>query len=342
MLKFTSVRSSEPQVRNPTGLKKQSPNSGFHKTITNLLEPIPLPFPSYQLVKESSASILGKHQFYAWKRPAHLRPNWLVLSDLGPAVLVDPRDKTRVFSIKFPFDSRKVQHSGPIVCECAYDTQEATLYVWDILVWEKEEIYTKQNYSQRWKLLQHIATTILDINHPNSEIRIQLPTWESLATLSIPEKQYAIEFQPEKAGQRRFVWIQPKQADTFKPQTFHEREMISHEAKPMFVEDPEPAPAPVSEPISSAQSAPEQTPKVQKTATMGTLTKDTRSKLPDAYILIGPDGSNLGLPAIRRIELSKQLRTHFTTNTECHVLIQWYEPFQKYEIKQVLVPAVSA
>lgn len=340
MLKFTSVRSSEPQVRNPTGLKKQSPNSGFHKTITNLLEPMPLPFPSYQIVKDSTATILSKHQFYAWKRPAHLRPHWLVLSDLGQAVLVDPRDTTRVFTIKFPFDVRRVQHCGPIVCEGAYDAQEATLYVWDILVWEKEEIYTRQNYSERWKLLQHIATTILDANHPNSEIRIQLPVWESLSAVSgvVPEKEYAVEFQPEKAGQRRFLWLAPKKAETYRPQTHHERAMVAKNAiepKSMFVEDPEPETSEVVlEPdIAVVQ---EQKPTAPKTYTQGMLKKDTRSKLPDSYILTSLSGEALGLPAIRRIDLSKHLRIHFTTHESCTVVIQWYEPFQKYEIRSIV------
>ena len=359
MLKFTSVRSSEPQVRNPTGLKKQSPNSGFHKTITNLLEPIPLPFPSYQMLKESSASILSKHQFYAWKRPAHLRPNWLVLSDLGPAVLVDPRDTTRVSSIKFPFDVRKVQHVGPVIFEAAYDTQEATLYVWDILVWEKEEIYTKQNYSQRWKLLQHIANTILDINHPNSEIHIRLPVWESLSSISNfkPEKEYSIEFQPEKAGQRRFLWVMPRQNDTFKPQTHHERAMIAanaKEIKPLFVDDTdiivntnEPTIQQVqvqAEVIQEqvSQSTQDKSETVSKQETQGILTKDLRSKLPDTYILKSLQGTQLGLPAIRRLDLSKQLRVYFTTHDSCTVSIQWYEPFQKYEIKQVLSAPKSA
>jgi hypothetical protein len=339
MLKFTSVRSSEPQVRNPTGLKKQSPNSGFHKTMTNLLEPIPLPFPSYQLVKDSSATILNKHQFYAWKRPAHLRPHWLVVSDLGPAVLIDPRDTTRVFSIKFPFDARRVQHCGPIICEAAYDTQEATLYVWDILVWEKEEIHSKQNYSDRWKLLQYVATTILDANHPNSEIRIQLPVWESLAAVcgTPPEKEYAVEFQPEKAGQRRFLWLAPKKAEIYRPQTHHERAMVaknSVEQKPMFVDDSDQVG--VAEQVVPSVQELKQTATITKTYTQGILTKDLRSKLPDTYLLTSISGDSLGLPAIRRLDLSKQLRIYFTTHESCTVGIQWYEPFQKYEVKQLV------
>lgn len=344
MLKFTSVRSSEPQVRNPTGLKKQSANSGFHKTITNLLEPMPLPFPSYQIVKDSAATVLSKHQFYTWKRPAHLRPHWLVVSDIGHAALVDPRDTTRVFTIKFPFDVRRVQHCGPIVFEGAYDAQEATLYIWDIIVWEKEEIYTKMAYSDRWKLLQHVATTILDANHPNSEIRIQLPVWESLAAVcgAVPEKEYAVEFQPEKAGQRRFLWLAPKKAETYRPQTHHERAMVAKnavEAKPMFIDDPEPETTAVAEPDTVVEApvptVQEQqiTVKAAKTFTQGILKKDMRSKLPDSYILTSLSGEALGLPAIRRLDLSKQLRMHFTTHETCTVAIQWYEPFQKYEVK---------
>jgi len=333
MLKFTSVQSSEPQVRNPTGLKKQSPNSGFHKTITNLMEPLSFPFPSYQLVKDASQPILSKHTFYAWKRPQHLRPQWLILSDLGPAVLVDPRDATRMSSIKVPLHLRRVQHSGPIVLEAAYDFQETSLYIWDVIYWEKENQYESLPYSKRWKILQHIASVVFDAANPKAEMTLHLPVWESLQDIAAitPDEGYAVDFQPEKAGQRRFLWIPPKKADSFKPQSHHERKMIAEQA-----EEPKPQPkasthVPKSEPV-----APKPEPSTERHV-VGYLKRSPRTKLPEASPLESLTGEELGLPAIRRMELSKQLREALAAQERVKVVLLWCEAFQKYEIRQIVL-----
>jgi hypothetical protein len=335
MLKFTSVQSSEPQVRNPTGLKKQSPNSGFHKTITNLMEPLSFPFPSYQLVRDASQPILSKHTFYAWKRPQHLRPQWLILSDLGPAVLVDPRDATRMSSIKAPLHLRRVQHSGPIILEAAYDFQETSLYLWDVIYWEKENQYESQPYSKRWKLLQHIASVVFDAGNPKAEMTLHLPVWESLQDIAAitPDEGHAVDFQPEKAGQRRFLWIPPKKADTFKPQSHHERKMVADKAEQAEKPKQEKPKEVVVSPSINQQPTP---PQSTERHSVGWLKRSPRTKLPEASPLESLTGEELGLPAIRRLELSKQLRDALVRQERVQVTLVWCEAFQKYEIRQIV------
>lgn len=323
MLKHTSVGSSTPQVRNPGGLRK------FNKKIieekfSHLLKS--MPFPNYQIIKETCQNVLEKHQFYVWKRPAHIRPHWLILSDKSPAILIDTRHPDTIWSLKFPYDTRQTQKVGPIVLEASYDSQEATLWIWDVVFWEKQEIWSMMPYSKRWELLQTLVRPLIQEEHPQCDIRIRYPTWMTIKQFAsdLEEYGYSYDFQPEKANQRRLVWLLPKKVDTFKPTNFHERKMVSegpieskHFVKPVV-------PQVVEKPVASDKY------------TKGVLTKDKNSKMPDSYKIVSESGEDLGLAAIRNIDMSKQLRTHFQSSDSCSVEIQWYESFQKYEVRRII------
>ena len=69
---------------------------------------------------------------------------------------------------------------------------------------------------------------------------------------------------------------------------------------------------------------------------VATLSKDKLSKLPDTYNATNEKGEELGIVAIRNMAMSKSLRETFQGNQSCQVELQWYEPFQKYEVKKIL------
>jgi len=312
MLKHTSVGSSTPQVRNPGGLRKFKSPVDYSGLLNSL------PFPTNQLVRENTQAILERHQFYAWKRPAHLRPQWMILSDKSPCILVDSRNGT-VWSLKFPYDTRHVQKVGPIVCEAAYDSQEAPLWIWDVLVWEKNDVWSSLPYSRRWELLQVQIRPLIQENSPMCDITIKYPEWTSVKNLSEPEVGYSVEFQPEKPGNKRFVWVFPKKADTFHPANYHERKMVSE-----VVEKVHDLPKKIVEKVVSNAKQ-----------TCGILVKDKLSKLPDTYILTSESGEDLGLAAIRSMDMSVALRTRLMKESELKVELQWYEAFQKYEVTKI-------
>jgi len=321
MLKHTSVGSSTPQVRNPGGLRKFKSASDYSELLKSL------PFPTNQLVRETSQAILEKHQFYAWKRPAHLRPHWMILTEKSPCILVDSRNGT-VWSLKFPYDTRQVQKVGPIVCEASYDSQEATLWIWDILVWEKNDIWSSLPYSRRWEILQTQIRPLIQENNPMCDITIKYPEWTSIKGLSEPDVGYSVEFQPEKPGNRRFVWVFPKKADTFHPANYHERKMISETVE---------KPAKKIQAVQEVQAA-QESHIINKKQTCGILIKDKLSKLPDTYTIISESGEDLGLAAIRSMDMSVALRMRFNKTAELKVELQWYESFQKYEVVKICEP----
>lgn len=346
MLNYKSVRSSEPQIRSNPALRHVSSKSGFQKRIPALLEPTPLPFPTFQIVKEASQNTLQQHQYYAWVRPAHLRAQWLLLSDEMPLMMVDPRDSSKLWSLRVPFDKFRVQQIGPIVLEGAWDAQDHVLWIWDVVVWEKQTIWNNVPYSKRWDILKKVVSEILDCGHPMSDAEVKVPTWESLQALQKHgefDPATSVEFQPEKAGQRRQLFLVRDEGVKFKPTTHAERKMVADKAGPsgcaIQVDEEEvkveekknslisttPAPAVPTKPKSKESSEEK---KVR-------LTKDPYSKLPDTYRVLDSDGQDLGLAAVRSLGISKELRELFKTNETVAVIARWYEPFQKYEVRQI-------
>lgn len=374
MLNYKSVNSSEPQIRSNPALRSVSEQSGFQKRLSTLLEPTPLPFPTFQLFRHSHQPILSNHVFYGWVRPAHLRSQWLILANGMPCILKDPRTDGRTWSIRIPFDGQAVQRFGPIVCECAWDAQSHILWIWDVVIWDKQVIWGTEPYSKRWELVKQVVQTILDCGHPMSDAEVRVPTWtslEGLSTLVQPDSAMSIEIQPEKAGQRRFVFRLENEDIQFKPTNHHERKMVAEASagtkqtpkhaqskqtsqpsvnksqvspvQPTGKQPPSPPIQPLvqqtsvqSQLLQTSPPKPSTKPSQPKSAiTVARVSKDTISKLPDTYQLATVTGEPLGLASIRSMELSKKLRDVFQTATDCLADVQWHEPFQKYEIRRI-------
>lgn len=345
MLNYKSVRSSAPQIRSNPALRQVSVSSGFQKRLSTLLEPMEPPFPTFQIMKETNRHQIEENLYYGWVRPARLRSQWIILSDEMPMLMQDPRNKERLWSLKVPFHKREVQKVGPIVLEGAWDPQDHILWIWDVLVWEKGSVWNVLPYSKRWKLLQTIVDTLIETNHPSSDAEIRLPDWQSLEQMKQHidlDSASSIEFQPERAGQRRLLFVIRDDAIAYKPQSHHERKMDSQggpiQYKPEHRQKQQP-PKPVAVTAPVLPTVVESKPQILSESTerqrIGRLKKDTFSNLPDTYRLESMHGDDLGLAAIRSLEISKQLREKCKTSDSVLVDILWFEPFQKYEVKKV-------
>lgn len=372
MLNYKSVRSSEPQIRSNPALRQISSKSGFQKRLETLLEPIPLPFPTFQIMRDNHQPFLQTHHYYAWMRPAHLRAQWLILTPDMPLLMMDPKNPSNLWSLRIPFDTSTVQKIGPIVCEGAWDAQDHVLYIWDVVIWEKENVWSKLGYKKRWGLVETVCKEILDIGHPMSDAEVRVPEWISLQKLSTIESidsTFSIEFQPEKEGQKRLLFLVQNTDKAFTPTTHHERKAIANgglnqnqtkarptdfsnstnHVKPSKFVKPVESSEPVFQiqleesienikPTPSTQTKKEvKQPRVVNGESISAkLIKDKTSKLLDTFQLQSLEGTDLGYPAIRSLEVNKLLREAFKTREEVSVRVAWFEPFQKYEIQAVL------
>lgn len=378
MLNYKSVRSSEPQIRSQPALRQVGAKSDVGKRMPSILAPYPLPFPTFQNLKDASQSALQQFTYYAWHRPAHLRSSWLVLADGLPLTMVYQKDTTKLSTLRIPFDQTRLQQCGPIVLEGAWDAQDQILWIWDVVVWEKQMVWSMLPFSKRWELVRRVTCEILQCTHTACDAEVRVPAWQTLGSirgLKDLDPAMAVEFQPEKAGQRRILYRIQSNSVAYAPQSHAERKMLADggpkmarpdyskkaareerqerqerqekQQKPSFVLDED---SPVEEKPTEApkntvvqmlfaeekQEKPQQRKApVQHEEKSAILRKDTLSKLPDTYRLTDAEGTDMGLAAIRSLGMSKELREVFKTTESVNVKVRWYEPFQKYEVRQI-------
>lgn len=350
MLNYRSVTSSELQVRSKPALRFVSDKSGFQKRLSTLLEPTPLPFPTFQMATEGSRRTLEQHAYHAWVRPAHLRSQHIVLADGLPVLLRNPKQEQKLLSLRIPFDKGRVQKLGPIVCEGAWDHQDHILWIWDVLLWEKQVVWQTLPYSKRWELVKTIVGELLDCGHPMSDAQVRVPVWETLSEVATRDEilsGFSIEFQPEKAGMRRHLLVPKRDEVEFVAKNYHERKMMA-ETSPVAQQPPKPkqpvieqipenvvVSIPKPEPVITKERQEKKAPQQQERR-VARLSKDPHLKLPDTYRLTSvPEDEDLGLSAIRSLEISKVLRLRLAKEASVLVDVTWCEPFQKWEVKQV-------
>jgi len=207
MLNYRSVTNSEPQVRSNPALR--TANSAFQKKIETLLQDIQPTFPTYARIMPKHEPILSKHPFHVWTRPAHLRSSWIILHDTLPVLIVDSKNLKQANTIRIPYKKERLQELGTILCEGAWDAQDHKLWIWDVVYWNRTNVWNSEPYSKRWDLVKEVIGEILDVGNPMSDAQVSTPIFETLSEVrkrKEVDQAVAVEFQPESKGQRRFLF----------------------------------------------------------------------------------------------------------------------------------------
>lgn len=308
----------------------------LRKSVEELLTTIKLPFPTFQFVKPTSQPFLEKQVFYPFVRPAHLRSSWLVLHEDWAPVLLDSRDERRRNTIRIPLARAKLRNFGPIVLEVYWDAQDLKLWLVDCIYFKHAHLYESTGFTERARILQMITKEILYDTSGYSDCTVKMAEYQSLASLQgvIPEPGLAVEFQPETAGRRRFVHLDRAGKPVAKP----EKRFTKPDSQSCMIVDEEETEQKVAESVKVSQpvshSAPTNVEKPKRC--VASVIKDPKSKLPDTFRILSQTGEDYGLAAIRSMDLSFQVRESLKSAESVPVEVQFYEPFQKYEILKLL------
>ena len=371
MLNYRSVTNSEPQVRSNPALRNA--NSAFQKKIETLLEDIKPTFPTYARIVPKHEPILSKHPFHVWQRPAHLRSSWIIIHDSLPVLIADSKNPRQANTVRIPYKKQRVEELGTILCEGAWDAQDHKLWIWDVIYWNRTNVWNSEPYSKRWELVKDLIENILDVGNPMSDAEIATPCFESLVEVrkrKEVDSAIAIEFQPERQGQRRFLFQTYRQKQVKQSVPLKQLKQSKQDFAFAFVDDPEnpedakaisatkeqvpiitlpkkkqPIEAKETKEAKETQETKEAKEavsevkvKFQKKLQYATIIKDMNSKVPDAYRVMYKDNDK-GLLAVRSMDMSKKLRTLFQTHDQCVADVEWFDSFQKYELTQLYVAA---
>jgi hypothetical protein len=194
---------------------------------------------------------------------------------------------------------------GPTVCLANLLKGESALQIEDLLVYEGQDLWSHQTFTQRWTSLGNFWNRLPE-NQPLLAVKPQLVKpisiegWDMVYDASL-----SWIIQPDGARSQRFYWwdsVTPKAASTYRP--------------PALTRAPEV--------------------QVQVCASA----KPT--SLPDAYSLEAGDGSTIGIASIATMALSQQMRTLFANaaTKSVKVEVRWNEDFEKYQITKLLASEV--
>lgn len=195
--------------------------------------------------------------------------------------------------------------AGPTVCLANLLKGESVLQVEDLLLYEGQDLWTSQSFSNRWTQLGAFWNR-LPSDQPLLAVKprivepIAIQDWEEQYDGSL-----SWIIQPEAARSQRFYWwdsVTPKKESTYVAPTMR------------------------------------RAPEVQ--VQICALAKPyTAIGLPDAYTLEAGDGKHIGIAAVATMALSQQLRAQSATSG-IKVEVAWNEEFHKYQITKLLAEEV--
>ena len=306
----------------------------FQKEIQSFLEHTQLPLYTFQFVKESSENIIQKKVCFWWEHPSHYRTSWLVLNDNWQAVFVNPKEPDHASTARIPLLRANVKQQGPFVLECMLDTAERIVWIVDILHAKGVDCFNTMTFVERYAELQKVVAACFQNNAVLQSCEVKLVDWKNLSGFSSYEynAKCAVTFVGNEVGLRRFVWKNANEKNIIIPKPRYETKKTFTKVNYDFIEDEE-----VVKPVEHVESIVHvfNDVVVNKTYTKAMAYKDPKGLGPDLYLLELMDGTQLGILALRSMPLRIQLRKLIETNMKVPITISWYEPFQKYELKQI-------
>ncbi len=296
----------------------------LQKEIASFLQHTPLPEFTFQFLKPSSESIVSTRAALWWERNSAYRAYQLILDSHWPAVLLNSRDPTKVYTARIPLLRQEVQKRGPIVLECLLDESDRILWVVDTLFLKGEQCTKTMKFVERVAIVQEVLATCIQPHAVLQSCEVRIAPWRQLSELASwePTPHCCVEFAMADPGVRRFVW-NGKTAQKKK------------DAPVCGIVDEEP---PQQQPQAQEQVQQSQQPTVSltKTHTIAFCQKDPKATGPDLYLLALADGTQLGSAAIRSMQIRTAIRKATAQGQPVLVKIAWYEPFQKYELKSIV------
>lgn len=238
---------------------------------------------------------------YLWPKFDKRPVGYLIFMDgFTPCIWYPDRQEGMTFRWMLP---PGFSQAGPTVCLANILAGESTLQIEDIVVYEGDDLWSTQIYSERWNKLQEFWHS-LPVDQPSLAFQPRIVTPISLdkwPTVYDPSIYWII--QPDHARAPRWYW-----KDTITP--IKKVEYIA--------------------------------PKMKRDANVVvTLIAEckpyTQVVLPDTYSLEAQEGTSLGIACISTLDISLALRKLFSEDSNSvQVEVKWNDSFRKYQITRIM------
>jgi hypothetical protein len=164
-----------------------------------------------RMFAENDIGIIRREKLVASYRPRGILSGFLaVVPSLGCAVYIPPiAAKTGgPMRIRMRLSEELLRDGAVFSC---YMTRERKMVLEDVLVWRNTLSWFTQSFAERWGLMKEFITTHWKPDTALQTLQITIASYISLDTVGEPEPQIVVEFVPNKAGQKRIIWIPAKE-----------------------------------------------------------------------------------------------------------------------------------
>jgi hypothetical protein len=246
---------------------------------------------------EGDKTSLSRNTFMAAVRPRGVLSGFLAIVPNVGVVYVPP------IAAKVPPQRLRLRVSETLYAHgaifSAYLTRDSPrrLVIEDVLVWKEESVWSTRKFSDRWNNILYEFVS----NHFRSDsvlqgCTVELASYVCPRMVKEPGEKEVLEFVPEAAGMKRYIWMPPRSA-----------------------------PALTTSADTSAHIAREEAYTARKETGMG----------PDVYAIYR-DETRLGLALVRTLSISKALRLASSASPIVRVRAEHNKTFDKYEVLEVL------
>ena len=170
-----------------------------------------------RMFTDNDMSVVRREKLVASYRPRGILSGFLaVVPSLGCAVYIPPiAAKTGgPVRIRMRFSEELLRDGAVFSC---YINRDRKMVIEDVLVWRNESSWFAKSFAERWVLIKEFVSSHWKPDLSFQNMQITIASYVSMDSLGEPESHSVVEFVPNKAGQKRIIWIPAKEAPLLQP-----------------------------------------------------------------------------------------------------------------------------
>jgi hypothetical protein len=295
---------------------------------------------SHHLNKDKDAALLSTKPVYVWQRQGRNRAGLLVLQAGQPAIYWNTeQDCPYTLKLQVP---ATFTHSGTWIIIATLSRTERLLTLEDVWTAAGQPLLQSKSYSERWPRLCEAYTALSEQQYfLGCELRLVRPLSFAQFAERAEESGTVWEFQPDVPMRRRLVWMIPgARRDSAIPQL--KRPIVdenNHFIPLIKCSGPQPKHVAYTKPTTRPQPRIRAPEIAQLRAAL--LKKDSKTALPDSYILEAAEGADLGRVCVPTLTSSHELRQATAERDSIMVEVKYNSNFKKYEVVRLLDDSIG-
>lgn len=166
-----------------------------------------------RMLNDSDVTHIQNNKMVTSTRPRGIISGFLVVPpNLGYAVYLPPvAAKMGPQKIKLRISDEIIQNGAIFSAYLTKTDDVKTLVIEDVLVWGTQPLWFVKKFEERWSILENFLKKHFQQDTLLQGCTLAVAHYNSLANTVEPDAKHVLEFVPNQAGQKRLIWMKPKE-----------------------------------------------------------------------------------------------------------------------------------